>query len=128
MSLEAAIQENTATMRELINKLGTGPALPGVDKPAAAPAPARPAATKPPQAPKGAAPAASVAASAPAATYRDAERAVLDLAKVKQREAAVKLLATFKGADGKPATNLKQVLEKDWGALIAAAKTAQAAQ
>lgn len=130
MSLEAVIQENTATMRELIAKLSQGAALPGVDKPtasAAVPAKAdKPASTKP-AAVKPVTPAVQPAPAANALTYKDAEKAVLDLAKTKGRDAAVKLLAGFSAADGKPCTNLKQVPESAWSALVDGSKKLQAA-
>ena len=103
MSLEAAIAENTAALREvvaLITRLGAMPG-PDVVTPAAVPANAKPAAKPPAPTPA----AEAEIASAPEATYDDVKRAIIEVSKAKGRDAAVALLAEFgatKAPDLKP--------------------------
>lgn len=82
MTLEAAIQENTAALRELIGILANS-----------TPAPAKAAKKKEPEAPQQPEPRpAPTAAPSAAVTYDDAKRAILKLSAEKGRDAAVAIL------------------------------------
>lgn len=131
MSLELAIQENTAAIRELIAALtvssaaqvtllaeATAPAKPAPAKKAVkaepAPAPAPEIKAEEPVAP------APAPAAEPAIPYSNVATAVTELAKTKGRQAAVDLLTSFGVAK---ATELKA---EQYGAVIAAAQVAMA--
>lgn len=127
MSLEAAIHENTAAIRELIARLTaagmTQQAAVGTivhqaieesfSKPAPAAQKKTPEAKKSENAPSSgstnespASAAQSATGASPPVTYEDAKKALLNLSKEKGREAAVTLLQRFgvqKGPDLKPA-------------------------
>jgi hypothetical protein len=101
MSLETALADNTAALRELRDLLAR------VSVPAAAEAPPAPksrsAAPTAPTSPTAeaapaVAPAPTVVASEP--TYDDIKRAIIEVSKVKGRGAAVALLAEFGAAKG----------------------------
>lgn len=118
MSIEAAILDNTAALREvaaILARLGAMPALPpaSAPKPQAAPASAAPTAPTSPiaEAAAVAAPATKVEASdpppilevvagAPDVTYDDVKRAIIEVSKAKGRDAAVALLAEFDATKG----------------------------
>lgn len=114
MSLEQAVVENTAALNNVAALLANfgKPVLQG----SGAAAPAKPAKAAP-------APAAVAAAPAPQAATLDYETVVnpkiLETVKKAGRETAIKILAEFKNADGKPAANGKQVQPADYAELIA---------
>jgi hypothetical protein len=129
MSLEVAIQENTAAIRDLIAAMQGAPvAAPVVTEPKAE-APAKTekkakaekaetpkveaAATPEPK--EEVAPAADEGPEAPAATYQDAAQAITALSKIKGRDAAVALLKKF------GASKLPEVKPEDFDAIVAAA-------
>jgi hypothetical protein len=102
MSLETALADNTAALRELhalLARLNAAPAeLPDAPKPQA-----RSAAPTAPSSPTAeVAPAAAPETSEPAApaTYDDVKRAIIEVSKAKGRDAAVALLAEFGAAKG----------------------------
>lgn len=126
MSLEAAIQENTAVMRELIARLTNSPTTAAAPQVANDPKPqaattadtARTAAEA-----KADAPASKVESSgqhSPVVTYDDVKRAILELSKKKGRDAAVKVLSEFGVASG---PELQKTPEK-FGAFVESAKVA----
>jgi hypothetical protein len=101
MSLETALADNTAALRELHALLArvsvpTAAETPPAPKSrsAAPTAPTSPTAEAAPAA----APATTAAASEP--TYDDVKRAIIDVSKAKGRDAAVALLAEFKATKG----------------------------
>lgn len=111
MSLEAAIQENTSVLKELLAKLSAGAVIATAAAPAPA-VPATPAATPAPAADTG-------KTEAKALTYdADVKGPFLAFAKAKGREAAMKLLGEFK------VQRADQVPEADWPKFIAAIATA----
>jgi hypothetical protein len=127
MSLEEAIRENTAAVRELIAALSAF----RVASPAPAGAPAAAEPTKPAAQTPGAevtAPKAPVAEVPPddgggedGVSYQEAASAVTALARAKGREAALAVLAKF------GASNLKQVPESRYAAVINACEEAMGA-
>lgn len=135
MSLEQAIQENTAVLRELIAVMkGAQVAVPVVVEETAAAVEAKPAKKGKPE--KAETPKPEVVATpepkeevapaadedededeGPAATYQDAATAITQLSKVKGRDAAVALLKKF------GASKLPEVKPEDFNAIVAEANT-----
>lgn len=137
MSLEAALQENTAVMRELIARLTAVPGAPLVATPEGDKGPKPDAKTagtsrtaeavnKPAAdalAKKDAATAQELTGDAAPAggdttTYEDVKRAILEVSKAKGRDAAIKVLAQF-GATKGPDLQSKP---ETFGPFVAAAK------
>jgi hypothetical protein len=127
MSLENALQENTAAIRDLIAAMQGAPvAAPVVAEPKAE-APAK--TEKKAKAEKAETPKVEAAATpepkeevapvadedAPDATYQDAAQAITALSKIKGRDAAVALLKKF------GASKLPEVKPEDFNAIVAAA-------
>lgn len=115
MSLEVALQENTAAIHKLIVALANAPLPIGQTDPAVKtnkPAAAKESAPKAaqPEAPMQAQPAPETKPAAAEATVEDARKAVLALSKTKGRDAAVAVLTTF-GADKVPALKPEQFAE-----------------
>lgn len=131
MTLEAAIQENTAVLRELIAAINaqaaggaalktatiTNKTVEGVKAPTASPAPSPAETTKDPAAPAPAAPNAD-GADAEEVTYQDAAKAVTNLAKAKGRPAAEEVLKQF------GANKLPDVKPEDFAAVVKACNEA----
>lgn len=109
MSLEIAIQENTAAINALIAILGAK----GFE-PAAAPAPKEAPATKKEKATPKVEEAPEPATVAEAVTYDQAAEAIQQLAKTKGRDAAIAVLKQF------GASKLPDVDAKDFAAVVAA--------
>lgn len=133
MSLEAALQENTAVMRELIARLTSTPltvapeAPPKPDAKTAGTSRTAEAVNKPAAdalAKKDEATAKELTGDAAPAgdttTYDDVKRAILEVSKAKGRDAAIKVLAQF-GATKGPDLQSKP---ETFGPFIAAAKAA----
>jgi len=106
MSIETALAENTAALREL-HALLARISVPATEGPAPAPKTqarsAAPTAPTPPTvaAEPAAAPATKAEPSEPAAlTYDDVKRAIIEVSKAKGRDAAVALLAEFGATKG----------------------------
>lgn len=128
MTLEAAIQANTAAVLELIAAINAqaagGAALKTaaitnktVKAPTASPAPAPAETTKEPAAPAPAAPNAD-GVDAEEVTYQDAAKAVTNLAKAMGRPAAEEVLKQF------GASKLPDVKPEDFAAVVQACKEA----
>lgn len=132
MSLEAALQENTAVMRELIARLTSTPisteAPPKPDAKTVNTSRTAEAVNKPAAdalAKKDAATAQELTGDAAPAggdttTYEDVKRAILEVSKAKGRDAAIKVLAQF-GATKGPDLQSKP---ETFGPFVAAAKAA----
>lgn len=133
MSLEATIQENTNAIRELIKALASG--VPTTAAQVAAVVAEAPVQETKPEAKKQKAaasqeqPIQTAAASSETSssatpevkaetTYQEAAAAVLELSKVKGRDAALGVLSSFGVA------NLKEVKAEQYGAVLAAATNA----
>jgi len=123
MSLETAIQENTAAIQNLIALLSQSGSI------AQAPVAHSNSASdteegrteKPTPAVAAKKPASKVSTSADEAvsvTYQDAAKAIQDLAKAKGRDAAIAVLATFN------ASKLPEVKESDFAAVVKACEAA----
>lgn len=116
MSLEIALAENTATMKQLIELLKGG--IPAAEEPKKTRKP-RGEAPPEPEAPAAAAPAAPEPPAAPAVEYKAVADAITRLV-AKDRAAAVEILAGFgvkRGPDLKP---------EQWADALAQLKTALA--
>ncbi|AQW29107.1 hypothetical protein JK151_08970 [Ralstonia syzygii subsp. celebesensis] len=117
MSLEVAIQENTAAIRDLIAAIASGAAVPAAaDKVVAASTKSKTEAKQ-----EAVPPVANTEAAeegAPAVTYNEAASVITKLSRAKGRDAALKVLQGF-GAD-----NLKGIKPEQFADVMGAAQKA----
>lgn len=127
MSLEAALQENTAALNAVRAVMESNFGKPGVhggDKPGAGAASVK-TETKTAGATKAAAPAAAAAATSDVPDYEKVVNPkVLEVVKKAGRDVAVALLATFKDSEGNPVKNGKGLQPSDYAAVVRACDAA----